>query len=174
MSGPTIQELLDRNERLSTWFRPAKFFSEISTPRSPKILMVSCLDPRSQPEEIFGLQFAEALSFRNLGGRVASVHDDIVGLDSLLRFEHVIIIHHTDCALLHYTSDQVREGVRKLPGVTAEEAESLVLPNFSSLEDSVREDMEHLKKSKVIRPELKEAIKGFVFDIKTGLIKQVE
>lgn len=42
-----------------------------------------------------------------------------------------------------------------------------------SLEASVREDVEVLKKAPLIRKDLKDGISGFVFDIKTGSLSQV-
>ncbi|KFA63954.1 hypothetical protein S40285_10140 [Stachybotrys chlorohalonatus IBT 40285] len=176
MSGqPSVTELLQRNERLSAWHRPQKYFAELNTPNKPKILIVSCLDPRSAPEEIFGLQHAEALSFRNVGGKVDSIINDLVSLDFMLNCENVIVIHHTDCALLHFTADNVRQKLQQqLPEVTKMEVDSLALPEFSELEESVREDVRTLKNYKFLRQGLKDGVLGFVYDVKSGLLKKIE
>lgn len=44
--------------------------------------------------------------------------------------------------------------------------------NFS-IEQSVRNDLEIVRKSPYIRTALKESARGFVYDIKTGLLKPV-
>ncbi|KEY67350.1 hypothetical protein S7711_11408 [Stachybotrys chartarum IBT 7711] len=157
MSGqPSVTELLQRNERLSAWYRPQKYFAELNTPNKPKILI-------------------EALSFRNVGGKVDSIINDLVSLDFMLNFEHVIVIHHTDCALLHFTADNVRQKLQQqLPELTKTEVDSLALPDFSELEESVREDVRTLKNYKFLRQGLKDGVLGFVYDVKSGLLKKIE
>jgi carbonic anhydrase len=176
MSGqPSIELLLQRNQRLSAWHRPQKYFAETNTPNKPKVAIISCLDPRSAPDEMFGLQHAEALSFRNVGGQVAPLLDELVWLDALLGFEHVLVVHHTDCALVHFHADMIRGKVQQgLPDVSPEEVGSLTLPKIDNLEESVLDNMSLLKESKFIRSELKDGIMGFVYDIKTGLVKEVK
>jgi carbonic anhydrase len=44
---------------------------------------------------------------------------------------------------------------------------------MTSPHDSVREDVEFLKASDLVRPELKERVAGFVYDVKTGLLNPV-
>lgn len=44
---------------------------------------------------------------------------------------------------------------------------------LNSVEHSVKDDVEFLKGSPLLREELKQNIQGFVFDIKTGKLKEI-
>lgn len=44
---------------------------------------------------------------------------------------------------------------------------------FRTLEESVRESMKFLQESPFLRPELKEGVAGFVYDIKTGKLSRI-
>ena len=63
----------------------------------PRVLIVSCLDPRASPERFLQLRpgSREAAILRNLGGRAAKCLNDIVALDSLFGLEEVMVVHHT-------------------------------------------------------------------------------
>lgn len=43
----------------------------------------------------------------------------------------------------------------------------------NSVEHSVRDDVEFLKGSPLLREELKKNIQGFVFDVKTGKLEEI-
>ena len=48
------------------------------------------------------------------------------------------------------------------------------LKPHNSLEQSVKDDVAILKNSHLMRPELKKQIRGFVFDIQTGKLSEVD
>jgi carbonic anhydrase len=45
--------------------------------------------------------------------------------------------------------------------------------NRISLEQSVHDDVKLLRETKVIRRELRERTKGYLYDVKTGLVRRV-
>lgn len=44
---------------------------------------------------------------------------------------------------------------------------------YHSMEEGIRHDLEVVRKSPYIRKELKESARGFIFDIRTGLLTPV-
>jgi carbonic anhydrase len=83
-----------------------------------------------------------------------------------------LIVHHTDCGSLHYTSDEVRETLKQRDP----ELKGLEHDHFGAiadLEQSVKNDVASLRDLKVMREELKPAVQGFVYDIKNGKLTLV-
>ena len=68
----------------------------------------------------------------------------------------------------------VRLQSKLIPTLMALWENSKGLTKESSLEQSVRDDLALLKASPLVRKELAENAKGFVYDIKTGLLTPVE
>jgi carbonic anhydrase len=86
-----------------------------------------------------------------------------------------MVIHHTDCGSTHFTNEQVR-GVltQRDPQAAAEmKVESVDFGAVSNLPDSVIRDIKFLKESKLIREELKENIKGYLYDIEKGSLAEI-
>ncbi|KAM0525808.1 hypothetical protein ACHAPE_000521 [Trichoderma viride] len=88
-------------------------------------------------------------------------------------FKDLMIIHHTDCGATYLTEENIHSHVLKEDGVSVEDANSLVLPVIADLEQSVRGDVKLLMEAKVIRRELRERTKGYLYDVKTGLVRRV-
>ena len=60
----------------------------------PKILIITCADPRCVPEQLLGLRGAEAAVFRNVCGHVGAEMHHILALDTLINFNEIMIVHH--------------------------------------------------------------------------------
>lgn len=106
-----------------------------------------------------------------MGGQVKPLLNDIVALDNLLVFNQVMIIHHTDCGTTHFTNEQVRSVVlARDPGA---KVEGVDYGEISDLPGSVIRDVEFLRERKEVRGELKEKIRGFLYDIVTGELGEV-
>lgn len=114
---------------------------------------------------------AEAAILRNVGGQVKPLLNDILALDNLLAFTQIIIIHHTDCGTTHFTNEQVRDVVgTRDPEV---DVKNVDYGAINDLPKSIVRDVKFLKESKVVREELKETIKGFLYDIESGNLKEI-
>jgi len=54
--------------------------------------------------------------FRNAGGHVRPVINDILALDSFLGITDILVIHHTDCGTTHFKDAVIREELKaRLP-----------------------------------------------------------
>ncbi|KAH7304679.1 carbonic anhydrase [Stachybotrys elegans] len=173
----TVEELLARNKIVMASHTPAPTFQFLAENQIAvaKTLVVACVDPRSDPSYILGLKFGEAGILRNIGGQVKPLLNDILALDNLITFEQVMIIHHTDCGSTHFTNEQVR-GVltQRDPQAAAEmNVESVDFGAVSNLPDSVVRDVKFLKEHKLMREELKENIKGYLYDIEKGSLEEI-
>jgi carbonic anhydrase len=118
----------------------------------------------------------EAIIFRNTGGQIKPLLNDFLAIDHLIQFERVLIVHHTDCGTLQFTSDEVRAGLmaRDPSAAAAAEINSGHFCGISDIEASVVDDVKILKGSALVREELKDSIQGFVYEIETGRLRAVE
>ena len=102
--GPTVTELVSRNDRISSTHEPLPTFKENAEAGvgPPRVAIISCADPRVTPETYCNLGVMEAVILRNVGGHPQSCWKDIVALDAFQieffknsGFEQLIVVHHT-------------------------------------------------------------------------------
>ncbi|QDS68985.1 hypothetical protein FKW77_009250 [Venturia effusa] len=169
----TVEELLARNKKVMTSHKPNPTFQYLAENHIAvgKTLVISCADPRSDPAYILDLNFGETAILRNAGGQVKPLLNDILALDNLLLVNQVMIIHHTDCGATHFTNEQVRGVVLSRDPEAKVENEDY--GEISDLPASVVRDVEFLKESTLVRRELKEMIRGFLYNIETGELGEI-
>jgi len=157
-------ELLKNNEAFADGFDKG----DLPIPPAKKVAVVACMDARVNPYPILGLELGDAHVIRNAGGVITD--DEIRSLaisQRLLGTEEVILIHHTDCGMLTFNDDEFRRQIQEDTGIKPPwSAES-----FSDLEDDVRQSIERIKASPFIPN--KDAIRGFVYEVETGRLREV-
>ncbi|TLD35645.1 hypothetical protein E2P81_ATG01948 [Venturia nashicola] len=169
----TVEELLARNKTVMKTHKANPTFQYLAENQIAvgKTLVISCADPRSDPAYILNLNFGETAILRNVGGQVKPLLNDILALDNLLVFNQVMIIHHTDCGTTHFTNEQVRGVV--IARDPEAEVEHVDYGEISDLPMSVITDVRFLKERKEVRSELREKIRGFLYDIETGGLSEI-
>src|SRR6476469_7853887 len=116
-------------------------FSEGDKPMPParKVAIVTCMDARIHPEQALGLEIGDAHIIRNGGGRAS---DDalrsLVISSRLLGTNEFAVIHHTDCGMVTFTTDDLRT---KLKDETGADASNIDFLPFPDLEQSVSDDV---------------------------------
>ncbi|KAF7563659.1 hypothetical protein G7046_g474 [Stylonectria norvegica] len=138
-----------------------------------KIFIVSCCDPRIDPWDILGLSKWDAVVTRGAAGRMAHQFNNLLFLDHILQFSDVMIIHHTDCSAEITANEDVYQAISERAPSASVKREDLTLPGFEDLEQSVREDVQLVRASPLVRKELASRTRGFVYDVKTGEVKPV-
>ena len=139
-------------------------------PPSKKLAVVACMDARLTVEKVLGINTGEAHIIRNAGGLVT---DD--ALRSLIISSYLLgtrtyyVIHHTDCGMLTFTDEQLRE---KLKSETGHDASHLHFHAFSDVEQSVRAQLEKLRNHPLLIPGTD--IHGFVYDVRSGKLQEVK
>jgi carbonic anhydrase len=149
----------------------AKTFDKggLQVPPSRKVAVLACMDARLDVHKILGLQEGEAHVIRNAGGEVTD--DAIRSLlisQRLLGTEEVVLIHHTGCGMLTFTDDEVKAKIQSETGIRP----SFALEAFTDLDGDVRQSIARIKASPFIPK--KDKIRGFVYDVKTGRLREVK
>src|SRR5262245_44591829 len=157
-------ELLANNDKYAASFDKG----DLPMPPGRKVAVIACMDARLNVYGALGLTEGDAHVIRNAGGVVTD--DEIRSLaisQRLLGTEEVILIHHTDCGMLTFTDDEFKRSIQEELGIEPEwSAEA-----FDDIDDDVRRSIARIKDSPFIPH--KDAIRGFVFDVKTGKLNEV-
>lgn len=159
------------DETLAANVQYAANFTKGNLPMPPgrKLAVVVCMDARIAPARALGLEEGDAHVIRNAGGRVVEALRSLAISQLLLGTEEVAVIHHTDCGMLTFTDDDLRRKIRvELSG----NADHVAFLPFSDVEASVREDLAVYRESKIVRQDI--PVRGFVYDVKTGRVREVE
>ena len=156
--------LLKNNETATRTFKKG----HLPLPPSRKTAVLACMDARLDVHKILGLEEGEAHVIRNAGG--VATDDAVRSLvisQRLLGTEEIVLIHHTDCGMLTFSDDDVRKRIEAETGIRPQFA----LEAFSDLDDDVRQSIRRIKASPFIPR--KDKIRGFVYDVKTGRLREV-
>jgi carbonic anhydrase len=146
----------------------ATFGGLLPLPPSRHVAVVACMDARLNVYGILGLREGDAHVIRNAGGVVTD--DEIRSLtisQRLLGTQEIILIHHTECGMLTFTDDDFKASIQKDTGIKPEWAAEA----FPDLDEDVRQSINRIKASPFIPH--KESVRGFVFDVATGKLREV-
>jgi carbonic anhydrase len=157
-------ELLRNNEAYAASFE----YGDLSLPPSKKLAVVACMDARLDVHAILGLKPGEAHVIRNAGGVAGD--DTIRSLaisQRLLGTEEIILIHHTGCGMLTFTDDEFKRSIQDDTGIRPEWAAEA----FPDPDEDVRQTIARIKASPFIPS--KDSIRGFVYEVETGKLREV-
>jgi carbonic anhydrase len=157
-------ELLSNNEAYAASFDKG----DLPLPPARHLAVVACMDARLDLHQILGLEVGDAHVIRNAGGVVTD--DEIRSLaisQRLLGTTEIVLVHHTDCGMLTFTDDAFRRSILDETGIKPEWAPE----SFPDLDEDVRQSIARIKASPFI-PHT-DQVRGFVYDVETGKLREV-
>ena len=160
----TTDELLRNAQAYADSFNKG----DLPLPPAKKVAVLACMDARLNPDGILGLQEGDAHVIRNAGGVVTD--DEIRSLaisQRLLGTEEIMLIHHTDCGMLTFSDDEFKRSIQDEVGIKPEWAAEA----FGDLDEDVRQSVARIKASPFIPR--KDSIRGFVYEVETGRLREV-
>jgi len=159
-----IEEFLSNNERYAAGFENG----DLAMPPLKRIAVVACMDARLETGRLLGLLEGEAHVIRNAGGVVT---DDVVRSitisQRLLGTREIMLIHHIDCGMLTFTDDELKQQIAEETGIRP----SFAMEAFSNVDADVRQSIARIHASPHIPH--KDHVRGFVFEVKTGQLREV-
>jgi carbonic anhydrase len=161
----TTDDLLANNERYASSFHKG----DLPMPPARKVAVVACMDARLNVYGILGLDEGDAHVIRNAGGVVTD--DAIRSLaisQRLLGTEEIILIHHTGCGMLTFSDDDFRQSIEQDTGIRPTWAAEA----FGDLDGDVRQSINRVRASPFIPH--KDAVRGFVYEVETGRLREVK
>jgi carbonic anhydrase len=158
-----IDDLLEANARYAAEFAGG----DVPLAPARKVAVLACMDARLDVHGALGLAIGDAHVIRNAGGVVTD--DAIRSLlisQRLLGTEEIILIHHTDCGMLTFTDDALKQSVLDETGVRP----PFALEAFRDLDEDVRQCIARIQGSPFIPHK---NVRGFVYDVTTGALREV-
>jgi carbonic anhydrase len=141
---------------------------DLPLPPAKHVAVVACMDARLNPYGLLGLSEGDAHVIRNAGGIITQ--DELRSLaisQRLLGTNEIMLIHHTDCGMLTFTDDDFRTQILADTGIKPTWAAEA----FDDLDTSVRQNIARIKAEPSIPN--KDSIRGFVYDVKSGDLREV-
>jgi carbonic anhydrase len=141
---------------------------DLPAPPARKLVVVTCMDARIDVHAVLGLRDGDAHVLRNAGGVVTD--DTIRSLvisQRALGTDAVALIHHTRCGMLGVDEDEFKQQLEDETGQRPE----WPLGGFSDVDEDVRESMARVRESPFVGK--KDQVRGFVYDVETGRLREV-
>ena len=139
---------------------------------APKIAVVTCMDPRlSDLPGILGLQESDIDVIRTGGPAVTEdVLAELIVSNRVLGTTEILLLNHTGCGFTTFTDDELNARL------TASTGDASPAPmrffSFRDPEQNTREQIEKVKAHPWISKDV--PVRGFVFDVETGLLQEVQ
>jgi carbonic anhydrase len=159
-------ELLEANREFAAGFDRG----DLEIPPAKPVVILTCIDARIDPAKALGLEIGDAHVIRNAGGRASDDAIRSLLISSwLLGTREVLVIHHTDCGMAKFTDDVL---AGKIKEETGQDASGIEFLTFEDLDESVRDDVERLRRWRATLPE-GVSVSGHVYDVRSGAIREV-
>ena len=161
-----IDELLANNSRFAADFA----IGELEASPSRQVVLVTCMDARIDPAAALGLTPGDAHVLRNAGGLVT---DDVVR--SLAISQHalgtreIMVVQHTRCGMHGLDENALTLRIEAAQGHPPNA--NVRFGAFTDLDTSVRASVARLRAADLLLH--RDAIRGFVYDVETGQLREV-
>jgi carbonic anhydrase len=133
------------------------------------VCMVTCMDSRIDPLAMIGIKTGDAKILRNPGGRVTDqVLVALVVSVAMLNVNRILLVEHTRCAMGSLSEDELHE---KLSEITGTDSTWLTLGVIDDQEKAVIADVHKVRSHPLINADV--LVGGFIYDVDTGLLRQV-
>ena len=140
-----------------------------------QVYILTCIDPRVDPAQVFGLELGDAIVARTVGGRVTpAVLQDLAWISYLHEVKtpdagwfELAVMHHTDCGSGLFADDELRHGF------AARGFDDAEIPALAVLDPAatVPGDVERIINAPQVSPRIK--VSGLAYDVKTGLVTTI-
>ena len=157
-------ELLRNNEAYADAFEKG----DLPLPPAKGVAVVACMDARLDVHKILGLGEGDAHVIRNAGGVITD--DEIRSLaisQRLLGTTEIVLIHHTDCGMLTFSDDELKQQIQEDVGIKPH----FSMESFSDLEEDVRQSIARIQASPFVPN--KDSVRGFVYEVESGRLREV-
>lgn len=139
----------------------------LAMPPATHVAVVACMDARLNPQALLGLGLGDAHVIRNAGGVVT---DDVIRSlaisQRLLGTTEIILVHHTDCGMLTFRDDDVKDQIAAETGIRP----PFALEAFPDVDADVRQSIARIQASPFLQHK---NVRGFVYEVQKGSLREV-
>lgn len=180
-----LEEVLRANNSYAETFGQK---SALSMPPARKFAILTCMDARLDPAKFAGLSEGDAHVIRNAGGRASedAIRSLVISY-KLLGTKEWFVIHHTDCGMLTFNNDIMRDLLAKSletakiedgqwkdvgSGGGSQAAEYIEWLTIRDLQQSVVTDVTRIRTHPLVPGTI--PIYGYVYDVNSGKLIEVQ
>src|SRR4051794_14275748 len=146
-----------------------RFPGAMPTPPARRLTVVTCMDARLDLFAALGLRIGDAHLIRNAGGLVTSdVLRSLAISQRLLGTREVVVIGHTECGMSGFDDAGFRAELAEQGG----EQPDWDIPGFTDVAASVAGSVRRIRECGWLPG--RDSVRGFVFDVRTGKISEVD
>ena len=178
------EEVLNANRDYVATFEQQ---SRLSIPPARQFAILTCMDARLDPAKFAGLSEGDAHVIRNAGGRASddAIRSLVISY-KLFGTREWFVIHHTDCGMLTFTNDIMRDLLAKSletatilegrwkdleTGSGSKAGEYIEWLTISDLEESVVSDVTRIRTHPLVPNRI--PIYGYIYDVGSGELIEV-
>lgn len=166
----TTQSVYESALRANREYSSRFELGHLATPPARKLAVVACMDARLTIEPMLGLQTGDAHIIRNAGGLVTEdALRSLIISHRLLGTQTVFVIEHTGCGMLSFRDEELRQ---RLKQETGRDTGDLEFHAFSNLEANLRAQLEKVRETPFLPDSID--LHGFIYDVKTGKLTEVQ
>jgi carbonic anhydrase len=138
----------------------------------PRLAVVTCMDPRlSDLPAILGLPHAELDVIRTAGPAVTDeVLGELVASNRVIGTTEIMLLNHTGCGFTTFTDAELNAKLAKDTGDSSPAPMRFFA--FKDPEQHTREQLEKVRSHPWIAKDV--PVRGFVLNMETGLLKEVD
>jgi len=139
---------------------------------APKLAVVTCMDPRlSDLSGILGLPQADLDVIRTGGPAVTEdVLGELVVSTRILGSKEILLLNHTGCGFTTFTDEELNA---KLSASTGDASPApMRFFSFKDPEENTREQIKTVRSHPWIEKDV--PVRGLIFDVDTGLLREVQ
>jgi carbonic anhydrase len=139
---------------------------------APKIVVVTCMDPRlSDLPSILGLPQADIDVIRTGGPAVTEdVLSELVVSTHVLGSKEILLLNHTGCGFTTFTDEELNAKLSTSTGDTS--PAPMRFFSYKDPEENTREQIKKVRSHPWIDKNI--PVRGFIFDVETGLLREVK
>jgi carbonic anhydrase len=179
-----LDEILSANEVYKDSFGD---LGKLAMPPARRFAILTCMDARLDPAKFAGLAEGDAHVIRNAGGRASddAIRSLVISY-KLLGTREWFVIHHTDCGMLTFTNDIMRDLLSKSldtsgissgqwldsgEGPGSDAGQYVEWLTIRDLAKSVVDDVTRIRTHPLVPGRI--PIYGFIYDVTNGKLVEV-
>lgn len=179
-----LEEVLSANKSYAEAFGER---AKLSMPPASQFAILTCMDARLDPAKFAGLAEGDAHVIRNAGGRASedAIRSLVISY-KLLGTKEWFVVHHTDCGMLTFTNEIIRDLLSKSletarikngqwedvgSGGGSGAGEYIEWLAFKDLKQSVIQDVARIRTHPLVPATI--PIYGYVYDVSNGKLIEV-
>jgi carbonic anhydrase len=179
-----LDEVLAANKEYAANFGDK---GQLPMPPGRHFAILTCMDARLDPAKYAGLAEGDAHVIRNAGGRASddAIRSLVISY-KLLGTREWFVIHHTDCGMLTFTDEVIRDLLAQSlktasvdengwhdsgEGPGSNEAEYISFLTIRDQAQSVLDDVRRIRAHALVPGDI--PIYGYIYDVKSGRLIEV-